>query len=216
MTMTSKKKIARGRLIVLDGPDGVGKTTQAQALVEALKKKKIKVHALREPGGTAAGDAIRALVVEQKQIHLDPLAETFLFEAARAQLVRETIEPALARGEWVVCDRFTLSTLVYQGYAGGVKKKAVKDLSHIASGGVEPDLYFVLWVPAELAAGRRADRGTADRIEGKGEEYLARVFKAFAREVKRHPNRYVLVDTRGAVPDVAKQIWKRVAKFLQS
>ncbi len=212
-----KKKAKPGRFIVLDGPDGVGKTTHAKMLCAELEKRGIVVKALREPGGTALGESIRALLLDQTKIHIDSLAEAFLFQAARAQLIREVIRPALERGEWIVCDRFTLSTLVYQGYAGGIKKKTIKTLSDAAADGLKPDAYLVLFVPAEISAERRAIRqaGQADRMESKGDIYLDRVFKGFQKETKQHKDVFTLIDGSGTEQDVSKRIWSKIEALLK-
>jgi dTMP kinase len=209
----NEKKAKRGRFIVLDGPDGVGKTTHARILSAELQRHGVTVNALREPGGTALGEAIRKMLLDQTKIHIDALAETFLFQAARAQLIREVIVPALDRGEWIICDRFTLSTLVYQGYAGGIKKKTIKELSDAAIDGVKPDAYFVLCLPSEISAERRAIR-KADRMESKGDTYLDNVFKGFTKEAKQRGNKYKMIDGRGSEGDVQKRIWAHVEKLL--
>ena len=210
----SKEKNPRGRFIVLDGPDGVGKTTHAKTLCAALQSHGITVNALREPGGTALGEAIRKLLLDQNKIQIDALAEAFLFQAARAQLINEVIRPALERGEWIVCDRFTLSTLVYQGYAGGIKKKTIKDLSAAAVNGLKPDAYFVLWVPSEITAERRAIR-SADRMESKGDEYLNNVAKGFQKESKQRGNKFKRIDGRGTQEEVQKRIWAQIEPLLK-
>src|SRR5476649_153099 len=138
-TNPRRKTRRRGRFIVLDGPDGAGKSTQVRMLADQLNANGIDTVLVREPGGTPAGEAIRALVLEHRKIDLSALTEAFLFQAARAQVVEQIIKPALAAGKWVICDRFTLSTLVYQGFSGGVDPKAIKTLSAVACAGVASD-----------------------------------------------------------------------------
>ena len=212
--MAKKINTARGRFIVIDGPDGAGKTTQAKMLVETLAARGIAVKNLREPGGTKLGEAVRGLLLEHGGIAIDPLAETFLFQAARAQLIREVVRPALEKGEWIVCDRFTLSTLVYQGSAGGIWSKLVNELSCIAADGVAPDAYFVLWVPPEMSLSRRADR-KADRMESKGDAYYTKVFDSFRDEAKRDPKKYTLIDARASVDEIQAAIWKRIERLVK-
>ena len=208
-TQNSRK---RGRFIVLDGPDGAGKSTQAKLLAQTLKAHGIKALLLREPGGTAAGEAIRALLLEHRGVDLSALTETFLFQAARAQLVEQVIKPALKSGKWVICDRFTLSTLVYQGHAGGVDPKIVRTLSTLACAGVKPDLYLVLWVPPKTGIARRADRA-ADRMESKGRKFLRDVANAYKREA-RNTREFTFVDGSGSLQEVQQRIWKHIARML--
>jgi dTMP kinase len=209
----AKKKARRGRLIVLDGPDGAGKSTQIALLAERLRASGLTVQLLREPGGTAAGEEIRKLVLEQRGHELSPRAETFLFQAARAQLIEQLVRPALARGEWVLCDRFTLSTLVYQGLAGKVGRAPVEALSALATGGLKPDRYFVVWVPLNTGVARRSNRAD-DRMEAKGEKFLRVVSNAFRAEARRAPKLYRLIDGGAPVGAVQEAIWKHVEPLL--
>lgn len=203
-----------GRFVVLDGPDGAGKSTQAKLLLEQLKAHGKTALLLREPGGTDAGEAIRSLLLEKrKHDNLSALAETFLFQAARAQLIQEVIKPALAKGTWVICDRFTLSTLVYQGLAGGVKRETVETLSALAADGVKPDRYMVLWLPAADAANRRTGRGTADRMESKGETFLKAVSQAYKTLAGKN-DQYRRIDASGTVDEVRQRIWNEVESLI--
>lgn len=203
----------KGKFIIIDGPDGAGKTTQTHLLAQELDKLGLRTLMLREPGGTPAGEAIRALVLEHRRIALEPLAEAFLFQAARAQLVREVILPALERGDWVLCDRFSLSTLVYQGYAGGLNLSEVEELTRTATAGLDPDAYLVLWVPLQTGIERRNNR-QADRMESKGDDFLRQVSDAFHKEALKHPKKYSLIDGSGSIEDVRKRIWQRIEPLL--
>ena len=196
---------------MLDGPDGAGKSTQARILSEHLEQRGKKVLLLREPGGTRAGEAIRKILLEQREggDHLSALAETFLFQAARAQLIEEVVKPALAAGTWVICDRFSLSTLVYQGLAGGVDTGVIEKLTSIATAGVKPDRYLVVWVPTNVGVERRADRA-ADRMESKGDVFLRAVADSFRKAAKREPKKYRLIDGQGSLDDVRERIWSEV------
>ncbi|MCZ7645841.1 MAG: dTMP kinase [Planctomycetota bacterium] len=206
------KRRRSGRFLVVDGPDGVGKSTQVQLLVEQLDQRKVHTLSLREPGGTTAGEIIRSLLLEKRQERLTAVAESFLFQAARAQLVEEVIRPALKRGTWVVCDRFTLSTLVYQGAAGKVNAQAIERMSEIATGGLRPDLYVVLWADPRVCVGRRRDR-EADRMESKGAKFLRDVSAAYKRLASRGRG-CKLIDAGAPIEEVRARIWKLVEPLL--
>ncbi len=182
---------ARGRFVVLEGGDGVGKTTQLPRLVAALRERGLAVRPIREPGGTAAGDAIRALLLDPAS-HLVPPAELLLFLAARAQVTAEVVRPALAAGEWVVADRFFVSTYAYQAAGHGLPLDQVRTVTALATGGLVPDLTLVLALDPAVAEARRAARGAGDRMERHGPAFEARVAAAY-RDVlaadwqARHP-----------------------------
>ena len=182
--------MSKGAFIVLEGIDGCGKTTQLQALrdwlpLSGLMPPSARLIATREPGGTALGLALRQLLLHPPAtVQPAPTAELLLYAADRAQHVAEVIRPALDRGDWVLCDRFTGSTAAYQGYGRGHGWEAIYALESITTGDLDPDLTLWLDVPLAESFRRRGDR-MADRIEGEGEEFLARVsygFLAFAAE----------------------------------
>ena len=181
--------MSEGRFIVLEGPDGSGKSTQARLLVEALRGRGLAVEHLRDPGGTAAGDAIRSVLLGGIPLH--PTTETFLFLASRAQLVAEKIRPALAAGRVVVCERYFYSTLVYQGLAADLGADAVERLRAVveaSADGVMPDALLVLDVDPEAGLGRIGAEGRAlDRIERKGAPYQRRVRQGYGRVVAQYP-----------------------------
>src|SRR5687768_6075181 len=129
---------SRGRLVTIEGPDGAGKSSQAIRLAEALRERGHRVTLVREPGGTALGEAIRGLLLSESVDH-EPVADALLFNAARAQLVVDVIRPSLARGEIVVCDRYGDSTLAYQGYGAGLDRRWLEELNGWATGGLQPD-----------------------------------------------------------------------------
>ncbi len=167
----------RGLFLVLEGPEGSGKTTQATRLEEWLVARGIPVLRVREPGGTAAGEEIRRLLLHSGQ--LPARAELLLMEAARAVLVEERIRPALAEAKVVLADRFALSSLAYQGVARGLGLDHVRLLNSIATGGLAPDLTIVLAVPASMGESRRSARGAADRIEKAGRDFHESVARAY-------------------------------------
>jgi dTMP kinase len=202
-----------GRFIVLEGPDGAGKTTQLERLDAQLQQRGVKTRTVREPGGTISGEKIRAVLLNGKADHLTAVTETFLFQAARAQLVHEVIRPALARGEWVLTDRYWLSTLIYQGCAGGVDPAEIRRLSKLATGGLMPDRYVVLWVPLKEGLARRAHRA-ADRMESKGAAFARRVSQSYRRLALTSRGPLKLVDGRGTVESVAARVWNLVEPLL--
>jgi len=190
---------AAGRFIVLDGIDGAGKSSQIGPLVRWLEAGGRTVTTCRDPGSTPAGDAIRAILLDRHEIHLAPTSEMLLYMAARAQLVAEVIRPALARGEWVVSDRYLLANIVYQGHAGGLDPDVVRRVGAVATGGLEPDCVLVLDVDLATAA-RRLDR-PLDKLENRGDEFRARLRAGYLAEAARDPGRIAVIDA-AAEPEV--------------
>lgn len=170
----------RGLFVVLEGGEGVGKTTQWNRLASTLRAVGHDVMAVREPGGTSAGDAIRALLLDPTS-SLVPTTEALLFAASRAQLVHEVVEPALARGAVVLVDRFLLSTYAYQGAGRGLPLGALRGVNALATGGRAPDLTLLLNVPLEMAMHRMQTRGPVDRMEQEDATFHERVRDAFER-----------------------------------
>ncbi|HWG54473.1 MAG TPA: dTMP kinase [Gemmatimonadaceae bacterium] len=169
----------RGRLIVFEGPEGAGKTTQLRRLEEWLAARGATCVAVREPGGTALGDAIRTLVLDSGP-DVGARAEALLFMASRAQVMDEVIEPALTRNATVLMDRFFLSTYAYQIAGRGLSEALVRSANELATGGHVPDLTLVLTASAVQRRARRVQRGATDRIELAGADFHARVEDAFA------------------------------------
>ena len=201
----------RGLFVSLDGLDGTGKSTQCRLLAEWLRSKGHTVTTCADPGGTAAGDVIRALLLEHRG-ELTVAAEAFLFMASRAQLVAEVIRPALAAGRFVVCDRFLLANVVYQGHAGGIDPALLWTMGRLATGGVEPDLTVVLDLPVEAASARRGR--PADRMERRDAAFHDRVRAGFLEEARCRPDRIRVVDASAAVEIVQERIRAEVAHVL--
>ena len=194
----------RGRFIALDGIDGAGKSSQIAALVDWLRGGGREVVACRDPGSTAAGDAIRAILLDRHDLHVAPTAEMLLYMAARAQLVAEVVGPALDRGAWVVSDRYLLANVVYQGHAGGLDPEAIRRVGGVATGGLMPDLVLLLDVDLETAAGR-LDR-PLDKLENRGDGYRSRVRAGFLAEAARSPGSIAVIDAGGPIAEVAARI----------
>ena len=199
----------RGRFIALDGIDGSGKSSQIAPLVEWLRARGRGVTTCRDPGSTATGDAIRGILLDRHDLQLAPPAEMFLYMAARAQLVAEVVGPAVARGDWVVSDRYLLANIVYQGHAGGLDPDVIRQVGGIATRGVMPDLVLLLDVDLETA-GRRLDR-PLDKLENRGDGYRQRLRSGYLAEAAVAPDRIVVIDATPPPEEVAARIRAAVA-----
>ncbi len=193
MTPSNTQTVAR--FIVLEGIDGAGKSSQVEPLVAWLRGCGRAVTTCRDPGATAAGDAIRAILLDRHDLQLAPTAEMLLYMAARAQLVAEIIQPSLGRGEWVVSDRYLLANIVYQGHAGGLDPDTIRQVGAVATRGLEPDLVLIFDVDLETAA-RRLSR-PLDKLENRGDEYRGRLRAGYLAEAARRPDRIAVVDATG-------------------
>jgi dTMP kinase len=189
----------RGRLITIEGLDGSGKTTLAGALADALRAEGHDVVLLREPGGVELSERIRALV-KDPGLTVDPRAEALLYAAARAQLVAERVEPALAAGTWVLLDRFVDSSLAYQGVGRALGIEAVAAINHFATGGLRPDRTLLLRADAATRAVRQADRGEApDRLEREHDAFFEAIAGAYDALAAAEPERFRVLEA-GAAP----------------
>jgi dTMP kinase len=189
----------RGRLITIEGLDGSGKTTLAEALVEELGGVARDVLLLREPGGVELSERIRALVTDPG-LAVDPRAEALLYAAARAQLVAERVEPALATGTWVLLDRFVDSSLAYQGVGRELGLEAVHEINHFATGGLRPDRTLLLRADAATRAARQVGRGQApDRLEREDDAFFDAIAGAYDALAAAEPERFRVLDA-GAEP----------------
>lgn len=208
--------MTRGRFIALEGGEGAGKSTQSALLAAALRQQGLACVTTREPGGTAGAEAIRALLLGTDGDGWHPRAEALLFAAARSDHVERLIIPALARGEWVICDRFVDSSRAYQGGAGGLSDADVLDLHRIGSGGLLPDLTLLIEVAPEQVARRLAlrDGDQADRIGGRGAAYHANVAAAFARLAQAEPARFARIDGSGSADDVHAAVMTALGPLL--
>ncbi|HMJ01637.1 MAG TPA: dTMP kinase [Conexibacter sp.] len=194
--------MARGRLITIEGLDGAGKTTLARGLVEALAARGIDVTLMREPGGVAASERIRTLV-KDPGLQVGARAEALLYAAARAQLVEEALAPALARGEWVLLDRFVDSSLAYQGGGRALGVEAVQAINAFATGGLQPDRTLLLRIDPALGRARQDGRGEApDRLERERDAFFEAIAVAYDELAAAEPRRIRALDASAEPPAV--------------
>ena len=202
--MTPSNTPPAARFIVLEGIDGAGKSSQVEPLVAWLRGRGNVVTTCRDPGATATGDAIRAILLDRHDLQLAPTSEMLLYMAARAQLVAEVIQPSLARGEWVVSDRYLLANIVYQGHAGGLDPDTIRQVGAVATGGLEPDLVLLFDVDLETAARRLAR--PLDKLENRGDEYRGRLRAGYLAEAARRPDHIAVVDANGDLATVQANV----------
>jgi dTMP kinase len=202
--------IGRGIFIVLEGGEGSGKTTQARLLAEHLRAAGGHVTSVREPGGTPAGDDIRQILLDPAHDGLDPRAELLLYVASRAEHVAKVIRPRLEAGDVVVCDRFTDSSLAYQGYGRGLDLAAIRTLNDLATGGLAPDLTIYIDLDPLVGIARAEGRGTADRLEAEEIGFHERVRGGFVELCASAG--HVIVEGSRSVPEVAESIWDAVSR----
>lgn len=204
-----KDKLA-GKFIVLDGPDGCGKSTQTLMLYDWLKSQGVEVVTFRDPGGTAVGEKIREILLNPEHAEMSVRTELLLYMASRAQLWAEKIKPALEAGKCVVLDRWVTSTCAYQGFAGGVGAKRVVEIAEVALERVWPDLVIVLDVDGETAA-KRMNRAL-DRMEQKGADYHKKVREGFL-QLSKFNDDIVVVDATKNIEQVHQTVVEAVRQI---
>ncbi len=189
--------------ITLEGPEGSGKSTQARLLAEFLRQSGEDVLLTREPGGTVIGDQIRTILHSHDNAAMTPAAELLLYNAARAQIVAEVIRPALAAGRSVLSDRYADSTIAYQGFGRELDLQLVRRITELATGGLKPDLTFLIDIPVDAGLARRRDGigrgGEWNRMDSLSREFYERVRSGYMELVRAEPDRWVVVD---GTPDV--------------
>ena len=208
--------MTKGKFIAFEGGEGMGKSTQARLLCDALEQRGIEVQLTREPGGTPGAEAIRELLLHPPGEGWGAQAEALLFAAARADHVARLIRPAVEAGRWVVCDRFLDSSRAYQGSAGELGDEQVRTLHEIGSGGLLPDLTIVIGADSDEVSSRlRArDGDTSDAIGGRDETYHRSVNEAFERFAEEEPARFARIDGTGSIEDVHARIMTALAGLL--
>lgn len=208
--MPASKKRKAGRFITFEGGEGSGKSTQIQMLADRLNNSNLKTIVTREPGGSPGAEIMRHLLLSGVGKLFGAEAETLLFAAARDDHVHQVIKPALERGVWVLCDRFTDSTRVYQGKLGNVNPDLIRALERVTIGDLKPDLTLILDVPVAVGLQRAISRrgsAVADRFEQEGIEFHEKLRQSYAQLAADHPERCVLIDANADTETVAARIW---------
>jgi dTMP kinase len=208
-----------GRFITLEGIEGAGKSTLARHVGEWLSARGIRVCLTREPGGTLLAERVRNIVLERGEETLTPVTETLLMFAARGIHLETLIRPALARGEWVVCDRFTDATRAYQGGGRGVSHALIEQLAHAVHPTLVPDCTLLLEVPVEVGLGRSKKRSgpvPTDRFEAETAVFFERVRAAYLEIAMREPQRFRIINAGLPLNAVGEQIATALAPLLES
>ncbi len=198
-------------LIVFEGGDGSGKSTQSRYLLRRLRREGYPAVSTREPGGTPSGNVVRRWLKSYKD--LTPLSELLLFEAARSQLVSTVILPSLQAGTTVVCDRHTASTVAYQGYGRGLDLEVIRQLNQMAVGNLAPDLTILLDLPVELALKRR-EAGNGDVFDTAPVEFHRRVREGYLAQVAEAPQQWLVLDATQPPRTLAQEVWTIVQPLL--
>lgn len=205
----------KGRFIVLEGGEGVGKSSNLDALQRLLEGHGLRVLRTREPGGTSLGEAVRALLLDPAFTGMDAKTELLLMFAARAQHVAQIIRPALAEGVWVISDRFTSSSYAYQGGGRGLPDEAIAWLETFVQEDLRPDLTLLLDTPVEVGLARMRSRGEPeDRIEREGRPFFERVRAAFLAQAKANPGRFVVIDATQPLDQIQAAMRRALAPLL--
>jgi dTMP kinase len=204
-----------GCLITLEGGEGAGKSTVLDSLRMHVEARGIAMLVTREPGGTALGEAVRHLVLDASMTDMCAESELLLMFAARAQLVREVIKPALARGDWVLADRFTDASFAYQGGGRGQPFERIAELERWAADGVRPQLTLLLDVPVAIGRARAAGRSTPDRIERERSGFFERVRAAYRERAADEPRRFRIIDSSRDIEHVSAAACSAIDQFLE-
>lgn len=195
-----------GKFITLEGTEGVGKTTNLEFMKDWLKEAGIKFTVSREPGGTPLAEELREMLLQKRDESVDATAELLMIFAARAQHLNQVIRPALARGEWVLCDRFTDATYAYQGAGRGLSLEVIESLESLVQGELRPDLTVVLDIDVETGLQRAGQRAELDRFESEAVEFFHRVRAGYHARIASAPERYRVINAGQTLPEVKRDI----------
>lgn len=204
----------RGKFLTIEGTEGVGKSTNLAFVADWLRVRGIEVIVTREPGGTPLAEEIRSLLLSKREESFDETAELMLVFAARAQHLAQVIKPALARGAWVLSDRFTDATYAYQGGGRGLSKSTIEQLEQLVQGDLRPDLTLILDIDVELGLNRARQRGELDRFESEAIVFFERVRAAYRQRAETAPERYALVDAGKTLEEVQVEIDQVLSRLI--
>ncbi len=205
----------KGKFITLEGTEGVGKSTNIACIEQWLVARGIEFISTREPGGTELGEEIRGLLLDHRSASVDIMTELLLMFAARAQHLYEKILPALNKGTWVLCDRFTDATFAYQGGGRGVDTELIQTLANLVHKELQPDLTLLLDIEPQIGLSRVAQRGDPDRFEMEELAFFERVRQGYHQQLAEQPERYRLIDASHSPDDVAGAIHRVLDKFAE-
>jgi dTMP kinase len=200
--------------ITFEGSEGCGKSTQARALWRKLSQLSIPAMLTHEPGGTALGNQLRRVLKKGRQDKISPIAELFLFAACRIQLVTEVIRPSLQQGKVVICDRFSDSTVAYQGYGRGLNLEVIKKINELATEEIKPDIIILLDIPSQKGLGRKRSKMN-DRFEAEDVAFHNRVRSGYLKLAAEEPERWLVIDATLPRARIGKIIWDKINRLLQ-
>jgi dTMP kinase len=200
--------------ITFEGCEGCGKSTQARALYQRLLRRGIPAVLTHEPGGTALGNRLRHVLKRRLQDRISALSELFLFVACRVQIVNEVIKPGLKQGKVVICDRFSDSTLAYQGYGRGLNMETIEQINELATEDLKPQLTLLLDVPEHTGLGRKKTR-SKDRFEAEDAVFHRKVRDGYLELAAAEPQRWLVIDGTKPRSEIGKTVWSRVSRLLQ-
>jgi dTMP kinase len=199
--------------ITFEGGEGSGKSTQTKALSRKLKSRKVPAILIHEPGSTALGEKLTRLLKWGRSTNISPLTELLLFNASRAQLLDEVVRPALRQGKVVICDRYTDSTLAYQGHGRGIDKSMINEINNLATAGLKPDLTVLLDISPDTAFLRKTGQ-EPDRFETENRDFHRRVRKGYLELAQTDPERWLVIDASLTIDEIKQVIWQKVSQLL--